>query len=105
MRNRDTDTMLPIQAESESDADFKFRVFTTADKWVPTAADSDIPKSGPLRYVWRNLATIHALSDDELAEEYFTTLHNDDRFATSWWGVSVRTWLELVKIERARRYN
>ena len=105
MRNRSRVSMLPIQAESESDADYKFRVFTTAEQWVPQAAESDIPKTGPLRYVWRNLETIRSLTDDELAEEYFTTMNNDDRFSSSWWGVSVRTWLELVKIERTRRYN
>ena len=45
------------------------------------------------------------LTDDELAEEYFMALNHEDRYVTSWWGISVRTWLDLVKIERARRYN
>lgn len=96
--------MLPIQSESESDADFKYRVFTTAHLWVPLVTDNEIPKTGVVRHVWRNVQTIRSLTDDQLAHEYYTAMNDEDVYSASWWGTACRAWLELVKLERAQRY-
>lgn len=97
--------MFPTQSIGESDSTYKFRVFTTVTEWVPTVTAEDIPKTGPVRNVWRNMETIRSMTDDELAHDYFETLNNPDLSSASWWGTVVRAWLELLKLERARRYN
>lgn len=92
-----------FQKDDEKDDDFKLRIFTTVSTWVPLAQDTDIPRSGPVYSVWRNMQTIHELTDDELSEDYFETLQNNDLYSSSWWGVTCRMWRDLLKIEIERR--
>jgi hypothetical protein len=92
-----------FQMEDETDDAFKFRIFTQADSWIRLVTEIDIPREGPVRTVWRNKMTIAEMTDDELSEEYFQTIDSDDLQSSSWWGVSCRTWRDLLKIELDRR--
>ena len=91
--------------EHETDDEFKHRVFSTVTEWVPAATDIDIPLGGVVRSVWKNVQSIRVMTDDELAEEYFNALEDDGMTSTSWWGVVARSWLDLLRMERACRYE
>jgi hypothetical protein len=92
-----------FQKEDETDDDFTMRIFTQADSWVRLATEFDIPAEGPVFTVWRNMLEVRNMTDDELSEEYFQTLDGDDLYSSSWYGITCRTWRDLLKIELDRR--